>query len=333
MPDGINRLLDNLRLFARPPDGWFSRRGLGAGDPAAFDRAHYLRRAFPLADAVSIEALAAICSVMSVPGGGPLILEGEQPEAVYIVVAGLFAAYRSATNDQDVLLDRFGVGDVIGDVGFVTGEARTLTVRALRNSELLRVSKQDLQSVTARCPGVLLAICSGVVQRLQHAQPAPATPVKFRTFCFVPADDTIDIRPIIERVALSLEAFGTVTILSAEQASGRTSTWFSEIERCFDFVLFHGESGQSPWTRFCLRQSDRVVVLAQGEARPADCPPMAMVRMDLPRDTPLSLMLLWQDAIVPGRATEWLKSVNPARHHHIRSSRDIARASRLIAGR
>src|ERR1700674_2847813 len=101
MPDGINRLLDNLRLFARPPDGWFSRRGLGAGDPAVFDRADYLRRAFPLADAVFIEALAAICSVMSVPGGGPLILEGEEPDAVYIVVAGLFAAYGSAANDRD----------------------------------------------------------------------------------------------------------------------------------------------------------------------------------------------------------------------------------------
>jgi NTE family protein len=339
MPDGITRLLDSLRLLGRTPDGWLSRRAFRADqrtpypDPALVDPAVYLRRAFPLADAASIDALAAICSFISVPGGIPLILEGEQPEAVYIVVAGLFAAYRSAPNDQNVLLDRFGVGDVIGDAGFVTGEARTATVRALRNSELLRVSKQDLQSVTARCPGVLLAICSGVVQRLQRAQPPSATPVKFRTFCFVPADDTIDIRPIIERVALSLEAFGTVTILSAEQASGRTSTWFSEIERCFDFVLFHGDCGQSQWTRFCLRQSDRIVLLAKGEDEPAKCPALGMMRVDLPQNTPLSLMLLWQEGIVPVRTAEWLKSVGASAHHHIRSSRDIERASRLITGR
>ena len=333
MPDGIIRLWDNLRLFARPPEGWFSRWGLGVGDPAPFDRADYLRRAFPFADAVSIEALAAISSVMSVPGGGPLILEGEEPEAVYIVVAGLLAAYRSAANDQDVLLDRFGVGDVIGDIGFITGEARTVTIRALRNSELLRVSKPDLQAVTARVPGVLLTICSSVIQRLRRPEPPSLAPTKVRTFCFVPADSSIDIRPIIEQVALNLEAFGTVTVLSPEQTSGRTSTWFSEIERCFDFVLFQGESGPTPWTRFCLRQSDRVVVLAQGEAEPVDCPSVAMVRMDLPNNTPLSLMLLWQDAIVPARTTEWLKSVNPAGHHHIRSPRDIERASRLIAGR
>ena len=195
------------------------------------------------------------------------------------------------------------------------------------------MSKSDLHAVTARVPGVLLTICSSVIQRLRRPEPLSSAPAKVRTFCFVPADSSIDIRPIIEQVALSLEAFGTVTVLSPEQTSGRTSTWFSEIERCFDFVLFHGESGPSPWARFCLRQSDRVVILAQGESEPADCPSVAMVRMDLPRDTPLSLMLLWQDTIVPGRATEWLKSINPAGCHHIRSSRDIARASRLIAGR
>ena len=98
-------------------------------------------------------------------------------------------------------------------------------------------------------------------------------------------------------------------------------------------MVFHGDSGPTAWTRFCLRQSDRVVVVAQGEARPLDCPSAARVRLDLPLNTPLSLMLLWQGAIVPARTTEWLKSVNPAGHHHIRSSRDIGRASRLIAGR
>jgi len=44
-------------------------------------------------------------------------------------------------------------------------------------------------------------------------------------------------------------------------------------------------------------------------------------------------MLLWNDAIVAQRTTQWLKSVNPSGHHHIRASRnngaqDIERATR-----
>jgi NTE family protein len=339
MPDRITRLWRSLTPLARAPDGWLFRRPSRSGEettcgePALAHRAHDLRRAFSSADAVSIEALTAICSVMSVPGGGPLILAGEQPEEIYVVVTGLFAAYRPSANGAEILVDRFGAGDVIGDIGFITGEAQRVTIRALRNSELLRISKHDLQTAAARCPGVLLAICSGVVQRLQRAQPASVVPLKSHTFCFVPADITIDIRPIIEKIAGSLKPFGTVAIVSADQTSGRTSAWFSEIERGSDFVLFQAECSPTAWTKFCLRQSDHIVLLAQGDAEPAECDALGPDRLDVPRSTPLSLMLLWREAIVPARTTAWLKFVNPGGHHHIRSPRDIERASRLIAGR
>jgi NTE family protein len=337
MSDMTARLLGNLKLLPRPSDGWLFRRPSSTRRPTWWDRvladrADELRRAFPLADAVAIKALTALCSPMSVPGGAALMLEGEQPDAVYIVVTGLFAGYRPAANGPDILLHRFGVGDVIGDVGFITGETLTVTIRALRNSELLRVSKQDLQTATARSPSVLLAICSGTVQRLQRVQPACEAPRKFRTFCVLPADATIDTRPIVQQIASSLEAFGTVTILSAEEAAGRTPEAFSKIERCSDFVLFEAECGATPWTRFCLRQCDRVVLLAQGDTDPADCYGPASGRIDIPRDTPVSLMLLWEAEIAPARTSDWLRFIDPSGHHHIRSQRDIERASRLITG-
>jgi NTE family protein len=336
MPDRLIRLLHSLKPHPSALD-LLPAQSLAApgdlADQAIADRANDLRHAFPLADDIAIDALTAICSLMSVPSGEALILEGEKPDAVYIVVTGLLAAYRPVENGQDVLLDRFAAGEVIGDIGFITGEARTVTVRALRNSELLRISKQDLQMAAARCPGVLMAICSGVVQRLERAQPASATPLKFRTFCLVPADHTIDIRPILQKIAGSLEAFGTVSVLSAEQTSGRPSAFFSEVERHSDFVLFQADCGSTPWTRFCLRQCDRIVLVAQGDTDPDDFSALGPGRIDLPHNTPLSLMLLWQDMIVQGRTTGWLKSVNPSGHHHIRCDRDIERASRLIAGR
>jgi NTE family protein len=344
MQDTFNWLWSSLKPLARAPDAWLFRRPFSTDqpttprdqafvDPMFADWAHEMRRAFPLADVMSIAALTTICSLIAVPAGAPLVQEGEQPEEIYIVVTGLFAAYRPAANGEDILVDRFGAGDVIGDIGFITGEAQTFTIRALRNSELLRISKKDMQTAAAYCPGVLLAICSGVVQRLQRAQPASVTQLKFRTFCFVPADTTIDMKPIIEKIAGSLEAFGTVTIISAEQASGRTSAWFSQVERGSDYVLFEAECGPTAWTRFCLRQSDRVVLVAHGDTEPANCPALGPDRMDIPHNMPLSLMLLWQQAILPARTTDWLKLVNPSGHHHIRSSRDIERAGRLIAGR
>jgi NTE family protein len=159
------------------------------------------------------------------------------------------------------------------------------------------------------------------------------TPLKSRTFCFVPADPAFDMRPMVEKIAASLESFGTVAMVSAEQAAGRPSAWFTKIERGSDFVLFQAECSPTAWTRFCLRQADRIVLLAAGDSEPANCDALGPSHTDVPHNTPLSLMLLWRDTIVPARTTEWLKLVNPGGHHHIRSSVDIERASRLIAGR
>jgi NTE family protein len=302
-------------------------------DPNLTDRVRDLRRAFPLADAASVDVLSSICSLMSIPGGVPLVLEGEHPAAVFIVATGLLGAYRPAADGQDVLLDRFGPGDVIGDIGFITGETRTVTVRALRNSELLRIPEQDLRAASVACPGILQALCSAVVQRLQRAQPASASPPRCRTFCLVPADSRIDMKPIIRKIAAALEAFGTVATIAAAPSSERTSAWFAEAERYSDFVLLEAECDLTAWTRFCLRQCDRIVVMAHGESEPVDDRVFGSGGAGVPHKTPLSLMLLWRHEVVPARTAIWLRSVNPTGHHHIRSSADIARASRLMAGR
>jgi NTE family protein len=334
------RLLNSLKLLAQAPDGWLFRTpGSPEPDepqPDASCRDHpaaELRRAFPAADDQTIEALSAICAPMSVPAGAAVVASGDPPDAVYIVGAGLFVSCDTAADGREVLLDRFGSGDVFGAAGLITGAAQTATIRAMRNSELLRISKPDLQAASLRCPGVWPALCSTVVQRLQRARPIQAVPFQCRTFCVVPADPTIDTGPIVRRIARTLEAFGSVTIVSADQAPERQSGWSSEAERRFDFVLFQTGGGPTAWTRFCLRQCDRVVVVATGNAAPADCEALGPNRSDVPKNTPLSLLLVWQDGIMPGRTAAWLKSLSPGGHHHIRSPLDIERAARLIAGR
>jgi hypothetical protein len=43
-------------------------------------------------------------------------------------------------NGGEILLCRLWLGDIIGEIGFITGEARSATVKALRNRELFRIS-------------------------------------------------------------------------------------------------------------------------------------------------------------------------------------------------
>src|SRR5579864_2768991 len=87
-------------------------------------------RVFPDADAELLRELASICSFLSVPGGAEVVRKGEPSDAVYLIVTGIFGAYAHADDGQELLLNRMGVGEIIGEVGFITGEPRTATVKA-----------------------------------------------------------------------------------------------------------------------------------------------------------------------------------------------------------
>src|SRR6476469_9344539 len=108
--DNPGRIYNTLKLYPYRPDRWLARYSSPAGRPTIYEDktlgawASDLRRAFPLADHKSIEALTAICSLISLPAGIPLIVKGEQSEAVYIVVTGQFAAGQPRASGSD----RFG---------------------------------------------------------------------------------------------------------------------------------------------------------------------------------------------------------------------------------
>jgi len=299
----------------------------------ADDRMRTLRLAFPNVDRAVITQLASICSPLSVPRASAIIQEGEPADAVYIIVAGLFGAYRRSSDGRESLLNRMSRGAIIGEIGFITDAKRTATVRALRNSELLRISRDDFRQATSRHPDMLLAICTTVVQRLQNAQAESRRPTRLRTFCLLPADATIKAGCLMRRMARTFLAFGTVATVTAAQAVGKTPGWFAELEHAFDHVLFLADAEGTAWTKFCVGQSDGIILLVHGDGSWPDPSPQALTLVQGLNGIPLFVMLLWQNAIGPGQASRWLARVTVKAHFHVRTDSDLARAGRLIAGR
>jgi NTE family protein len=278
--------------------------------------------------------IATACSWFSVPGGSRLFSQGDESDSIYILTSGMLGTYWINPAGGEKLLGRIGAGEIVGEMGFITGERRAATVRALRNCELLRVSRDELRKLSVRYPAVLTELCGTVVRRLRDAQetrgPVPLCP---RTICIVPQDAELDARSFAQRLVEATGAAARGLVLSRQEGGGNTAGWFFECERHRNPVVYLAELGAGAWTRFCLRQADCVVLLARGasEARPFDA--LGPAQADLPPDIPTDLVLLWDQAIVGGKTAAWLDLIKPRAHHHVRSASDGARGARLIAGR
>jgi NTE family protein/lysophospholipid hydrolase len=171
-----------------------------------------------------------------------------------------------------------------------------------------------------------------------------------RTVALVAVDADAPLTDVAGRLASALGALGSTLHLGsarldalrgrprpaatpgADLADLALVAWMSEQEARHRFVLYEADRDASGWTSRCVRQADRVVLVARASAPPAAGPVEAAVRRAAPRAR-VELLLLHEDERPRGTAA-WLEGRSLDAHHHARlgSDADFARLARRLAG-
>ena len=267
----------------------------------------------------------------SVAGGNILFRKGEPSDCIYIVVSGLLGvAIEKAAGSKDTV-HRLGPGEIVGEMGCITGQPRSATVRALRCSEVLAISWTDVEEIASKDPGVLRCICKTVVQRLADAQEGRVTPAyQPRTFALVSISPGLDLRSFAECFRTALDGLGRTFLAVYEQCRGMTPDELFQIERAHEYVVYTAEEGDSAWSRLCLGQSDSILVVAQGNSAPQSGRSLLGA---LPAGIPVNLVLTWDSHVQPTNSTDWLRLSGASRHFHVRGESELRRVARLLTGR
>lgn len=286
--------------------------------------------AFPGADDDCIRLIAEASTWLLIPGGNILFSQGDPSEAMYITVNGLLETNLRRSSGEEITVNRIGPGEVIGEMGCVLGEPRSATIRALRTSELIAVSRDALEQLARSHPAVLLSLYRTLVGRLRNVQEGRLVRHRPRTFCLLPNVVDDDARAFTRDFAAALAALGSTCLVTKQEFADSTSDQFGRLEAAHEFVVYVAERARSPWSRLCLSQADAILIVVRGTDMAAAIEPFdARISARIP----LELVLLWPDHIVAGKTTAWIEALNPAGHHHVRSSTDVGRAARLLTGR
>ncbi len=183
-----------------------------------------------------------------VPGGEVVCRQGDEGDSLYLVASGRVLVVRDDGRGGEVLLAEMDRGDSVGTLAVLTGRPRNATVRALRDSLLIRLHRDSAEVLLRKYPGVLLAL-SRQLAGLLDAQPPQA-----RRGCLalavVPAGSALGIT---ERLAQ--DALGARTDASAQRGAARRPLWRRH----------RVESGRQP-------RSQPADLLAQRTGEPAQLP-------------------------------------------------------------
>ncbi|MGI9481739.1 MAG: patatin-like phospholipase family protein [Hyphomicrobiales bacterium] len=268
------------------------------------------------------------------PAGKTLFDMGDQGTALYLVVAGSLGVYLPGADGCNRLIALIWPGETVGEMSLISGLPRSATVIAIRDTEMLRLTKGKFDRLVAAEPKLAQGLNKLLVHRLRQVSSGVTTHLEPKTVAFLPATRGDDALNLANAMADGLREQGKSVQIITDRQIGKTSKWFTETESRNDFLFMCAEKEHAGWWGLCTRQADRVLIVANAsDAQMSDLPP-ELLRQRAEHQL-LDLVLLHSpDTTQPSGTRNWRNKLPVNRHFHIRHGNkdDLARIIRLVMG-
>ena len=116
-----------------------------------------------------LDELAQAAIKRSFPAGAAICLEGEQGDALYVVVQGCVEIIKQLDDESERCLRSAGPGEFFGEMAILQEGARTATVRAVEPVTVLEVGREPFLTVLGRSPSLGVRILVDMSGRLRDA--------------------------------------------------------------------------------------------------------------------------------------------------------------------
>jgi NTE family protein/lysophospholipid hydrolase len=286
-----------------------------------------------------------------------LVREGEESDSLYIVISGRLRVVINNEDGKESILLELGRGETVGEAGLITGERRSATVYAVRDTVLARLSRDAFNQLLVKHPQAMMQqFAATVINRLQGQVKGTVGPGKrLASLAFVPLTPDVPLKSLVKLLAEQLGHLDTTLHLDSaalaqalrQDGIAQTGTddpaninivsWLAEQETQYRYIVYEADDSFSLWTQRCLRQADHVVLVANANTTPALTAIESDIAAFYTNSNPdaLSLVLLHPpDTVQPTGTTQWLAARQVGHHYHVKqeNSADIARLARLLTG-
>ena len=288
-------------------------------------------------------------------GGDWLMKQGDAGNALYLLVQGRLQAWKESKGEGNTpeFLGEIVPGDSVGEVSLLTGEPRSASIQAIRDSLLVKIDRDSFEQLGRRHPALVLKLAANVASILQRsAAGTQAAARNLNTITLLPINHSPRVIDFCHQLEKDLASYGPVLNLCPnslgqhgapveslgedEKVPDALRLWLNDQEYENRFVLYRCEPCNTPWTRFARRQSDIVLFIADASLEPAphnwelelddNCGNAAarrlLVLLQPPADTAIK------------NTTAWLSGRKVDFHIHLRQDKpdDLRRVGRILSG-
>jgi lysophospholipid hydrolase len=293
---------------------------------------------------------------VQVNAGQVIYNQGEDSDAIYIVLNGRLRAIKDAENSKVKVIGEYGQGDSVGELEVLTESARPGSLHAIRDTELAKFPKTLFNSLALEHPGITIKISKIIASRMRALVDDPlheqskerstkatrtnvSSTVNLRTVTILPVTAGIPVVDFASRLTNALTQIGMPQgVVSLNQAAilnhlGRhafnrmgklkLSQYLADLEEKYGLVLYVADTPvKSPWTQTCISQADCILLVGLAESSP-NIGEYERFLLTTKTTARKELVLLHAERYCPsGLTRKWLRNrpwINGS-HHHIQMS-------------
>ena len=151
-----------------------------------------LHNYFTSDDAELLRILQSAADYVELVSGEVLLRQGEISDEVYFVLSGRLRAFAETEPGVTKALSEIGRGETIGELALFTGEPRSASIVAVRDSLLLKVTRAMIERAIMQNPEVEISMTRLVIRRFRRGERERQTPVVPVNICILPITAGID---------------------------------------------------------------------------------------------------------------------------------------------
>jgi ABC-type multidrug transport system fused ATPase/permease subunit len=173
---GLFHLLLDQQGTRGAPAAAPAKSGAATAGPAGDELRHQLAQCalFASLNADQIEVLQRLARVVRCTGETVLFRRGEPGDELFIVLSGrieFFVEESSATGEAKVTVQgQAGPGDAFGEIAVFSGETRTLSARAITETQLGVIKRDSLVQVLESSPAMAMSLLQTLARRITRVR-------------------------------------------------------------------------------------------------------------------------------------------------------------------
>ncbi|MGI9509138.1 MAG: patatin-like phospholipase family protein [Geminicoccaceae bacterium] len=211
----------------------------------------------------------------SLPAGEPLFHQGASGDALFVLVSGMLSLTVIDNHGEPRRIGYVHAGETVGELALMSGEPRSATVTALRDSTLLGLDQAAFQRLIDRHPHTSSLLLRMLAERQVRMHGPAALSRQAGTIALISLDPELSSENLGQRLAERLDLLDPPsgdllpTKVLGKDAIEITEDRLHELETIHTRLLYcaqlydRGRMLNPAWARRCHRQADYVFALAR----------------------------------------------------------------------